>query len=333
MMSLLLVATVSAQEKSTKDSISSVLKEKLELALKAEKELMKEEIIKINEQVENNEISKERAGVLKKEIANKYAVRIKEKTNIISNSKVGKNNDVQIHFYGKKLFKIMRKNDSIKKKPRKKDFRTYSGIVFATGGNSLLKEGESLNDFDYTSAKSNFYEIGLGFKTRVFKESNWLRFGYGMSLQYNNIGFKANQYLVRNNNITSLQIHPYHLKKSKIRITNLVVPLTLEFGTSEKINKGDYSIFSNYQKFKFVIGGYVGVRLGTIQKLKYNIDGHSEKVKVRNSYNMNNFVYGLSAGIAYNSIGLYTKYDLNPLFSSPNAKQNVISLGLKFELF
>lgn len=333
MMSLLLVATVCAQEKATKDSISPVLQEKIELVVKAEKELMKKEIIKVNEQVKNGEISGEEARLAKKEIANKYVVRIKEKSQGIKNSSGNKNKDFQFEFYGKKLFKITRRNDSIKKKSRKKDFRTYSGIVVAAGFNNTIQDGKSLNDSDYKAGESRFFEIGVAWKTRVFKESNWLRVGYGLSLQYNSLKPKDNQYFVRNNDITSLQVHPYNLKKSKIRTTNLVVPISFEFGSSEKIDKGDYSIFSPFQKIKFTIGGYAGIRIGTIQKLKYKANGEREKDKSRNHYNMNDFVYGVTAGIARNSVGLYVKYDLNPLFSSPNIKQKNISLGVKCELF
>jgi len=333
MMSLFLVATIHAQEKPAKDSISPVLQQKIELAVKAEKEIMKEEIIKVNEQVKNNEISEEEARLAKKEIANKYAVRIKEKTRSITKDDFSKQNTVEFKLFGGKLFKITKSGDSINKKPRKKDFRTYSGIVVAAGFNNTLQSGKSLEDSDYKVAGSRFFELGFAWKTRVFEESNWLRVGYGVSLQYNSLKPKDNQYFVRNNNITSLQVHPYNLTKSKIRTTNLVVPLSLEFGTSEKIDKGDYSIFSPFQKVKFTIGGYAGIRIGTIQKLKYKANGEREKVKMRNHYNMNDFVYGVTAGIARNGVGLYMKYDLNLLFSSPNIEQNNISLGLKYELF
>jgi len=334
MMSLFLVTTIHAQEKPAKDSISSILQQKIELAVKAEKELMKEEIIKVNNRVKNNEITEEEARLAKKEIANKYAKRIKEKTNkIAADSKVAKTNTISLSFDNKRLIKITQKGDSMKKQPRKKDFRTYSGIVLAAGFNNTIQEGESLEDSNYKVAGSRFFELGFAWKTRVFKESNWLRFGYGVSLQYNSLKPKDNQYFVRNNNITSLQVHPYNLRKSKIRTTNLVVPIGLELGSSEKIDKGGYSIFSPFQKIKFTIGGYVGIRMGTIQKLKYSVNGDREKDKTRNHYNMNDFVYGVTAGIARSGVGLYMKYDLNPLFSSPNEKQNNISLGLKYELF
>jgi len=333
MMFLFLVALTNAQEKTTKDSISPVLQEKIEHVVKAEKELMKKEIIKVNERVKNNEITEEEARLVKKEIANKYAIKIKEGTSNIIKENISKKNTVELSLFGGKLLKITKRGDSIKNKPQIKNFRTYSGIVVAAGFNNTLQNGRSLNDSDYKTGGSRFFELGVAWKTRVFKESNWLRFGYGVSLQYNSLKPKDNKYFVKNNNLTLLQVSPYNLKKSKIRTTNLVVPLSLEFGTSEKIDKEGYSIFSPYQNFKFTLGGYAGIRIGTIQKLKYNVDGSREKDRTRNHYNMNDFVYGVTAGIARNGVGLYMKYDLNPLFSSPNAEQNNISLGVKCELF
>ncbi len=334
MMSLLLVATVYAQEEPAKDSIDPMLQEKIELAVKAEKESMKEEIIKVNKQVKEKLITEKEAHLVKKEIANKYAIRIKEKTNaVVANSKLTTKSSISISFRNKGLLRITQRGDSIKKTPRKKDCRTYSGIVLAAGFNNTIQEGKSLNDSDYKAGGSRFFELGYGWKTRVFKESNWLRFGYGVSLQYNSLKPKDNQYFVRNNEITSLQVLPFNLRKSKIRTTNLVLPISLEFGSSEKIDKGDYSVFSKRQKIKFTIGGYAGIRIGTIQKLKYTANGDREKDKRRNHYNMNDFVYGVTAGVARNGLGLYMKYDLNPLFSSPNPEQNNISLGLKYELF
>lgn len=334
MMSLLLVATVSAQEKPATDSISAVLQQKIEFAVKAEKELMKEEIIKINERVKINEITEEEAKFAKKELANKYAVRIKNRTGkIMTNSKIAAKHSFDFRIGSKSLFTYTKKGDSINKQSDKKDYRTYSGIIISAGFNNTIQEGKSLNESDYKAGGSRFFELGYGWKTRVFATSNWLRFGYGLSLQYNSLKPKDNQYFVRNNDVTSLQVYPYDLKKSKIRTTNLVVPISLEFGSSEKIDKGDYSIFSRFQKIKFTIGTYAGIRIGTIQKLKYKVDGNREKDKTRNHYNMNDFVYGVTAGIAHNGVGVYMKYDLNPLFSSPNVEQNNISLGLKYELF
>jgi hypothetical protein len=293
---------------------------------------MKQEVIQVNKQLKNNEISAEQAKLLKKDIANKYALRIKEKSKVIK-TKGNAKKTISIQIGSGNILTVKTKNDSLKNTDGKKDFRTYSGIVIAAGFNNVIQEGRSLNESDYKAAGSRFFELGVGWKTRVFKESNWLRFGYGLSLQINNFKPKDNQYFIRDKELTTLTTYPYDLDKSKIRNTNLVVPISFEFGSSEKIDKGDYFIFSSYQKIKFSIGAYAGVRLSTIQKLKYKAEEDRIKYKKQNHYNMNDFIYGLTAEVARKELGLCFKYDLNPLFSSPNIEQHAISLGLKYELF
>src|SRR5699024_12715857 len=73
----------------------------------------------------------------------------------------------------------------------------------------------------------------------------------------------------------------YELKKAKLRIDNLVIPIHLEIGPAS-----DYYP----EKFKLGIGGYLGLNLRTIQQLKYRTNGHRSKERISNTYHTNNFV-------------------------------------------
>ena len=53
---------------------------------------------------------------------------------------------------------------------------------------------------------------------------------------------------------------------------------------------------------------------------------------MKSDFNANDFVYGLSGYVSWGGVGIYTKYDLNPLFASPNAKQHNMSLGIRFDM-
>ena len=46
---------------------------------------------------------------------------------------------------------------------------------------------------------------------------------------------------------------------------------------------------------KIGFGGYAGFNIGERQKLKYEDDGDKVKEKLKNNYNTNDLVYGLSA--------------------------------------
>lgn len=315
-----------AQEEVKKDSVTTEMQERIDKVVSKQKELMKKEVEDINVKLDNGELSIEEASELKKEIATKYAYEIQRKVTDIKNGTEGIDGNFSISIGGRGVINL--NSDKL----RKHDKRTYSDIVVAVGFNNAIQEGKSLNDSDYKAAGSRFFELGFAWRTRVFKESNWLRFKYGVSLQYNSLKPKDNKYFVKNGDITTLETFPHELRKSKIRFTNLVLPVHFEFGPSKKIEREHYFRYSTRKKFKVGLGGYAGLRIGTRQKLKYSVDGDRERDKQKNDFNANDFVYGVSGYVSWGEVGLYTKYDLNPLFSNPNAKQNNISLGVRFDM-
>mgnify|MGYP001812256716 CR=1 FL=1 len=129
----------------------------------------------------------------------------------------------------------------------------------------------------------------------------------------------------------TLEEFPVELKKSKFRSTNLVVPIHFEFGPSKKIERDTYFRYSTHKKFKIGLGGYAGINIASMQKVKYRLDGDRKKDK-ETGFNMSPFVYGLSGYVAAGNVGLYVKYDLSPLFKDQAIDQNNISLGLRFDL-
>ena len=48
-------------------------------------------------------------------------------------------------------------------------------------------------------------------------------------------------------------------------------------------------------------------------------------------YNTSQFVYGVSGYIGYKDFSIYTKFDLNPLFTDDLANQKNVSLGIRFD--
>lgn len=327
-MMLCIAAQSIAQEEVKKDSVTTEMQQRIDKVVTKQKELMKVEVEKVNTKLDNGDISYENASLQKKEIAKKYALEIQKRVTDIKNGTEGLDGNYSLIIGGEGFISLKSKSDTI----RKRDRRTYSDIVLAVGFNNTLQKGRSLNDSDYKAAGSRFFELGFAWRTRVFKESNWLRFKYGVSLQYNSLKPKDNQYFVKDGDETLLEVFPHELRKSKIRFTNLVVPIHFEFGPSKKIEREHYFRYSTRKKFKIGLGGYAGLRIGTKQKLKYSVDGDRERDKQKNDFNANDFVYGLSGYLSWGGIGLYTKYDLNPLFASPNVKQNNISLGIRFDM-
>lgn len=309
-----------------------------------EKEYLKVEVESINRRLENGEISNDEAEILKKEVAKKRALNIENRIAIINNkisllerneegyrtnededlSKIGFSIGEEGSFAG---ISITNKN-----KPKKYDLRTTSDFVIAFGLNNTIIEGENLDDSPYKFGGSRFFEIGWAWKTRVFKNSNFLRLKYGYSFQINGLKPKDNNYFVQQGNQTMLEEFPENLKKSKLSITNLVFPVHFEFGPSKKIDKDTYFRYSTHNQFKIGIGGYAGFNIGSRQKLKYEVDGERVKDKQKKSFNTTNLVYGLSTYVAFDEIALYVKYDLSPIFKNQVVDQNNISIGVRFDM-
>ncbi|SFN55007.1 hypothetical protein SAMN04487989_1011171 [Bizionia echini] len=337
-----------AQEVNNREQITQLENQKM-LVQNEEKALLKEAVEAINVRLDTNEISQEEASELKSAAAEKHALNIENRLAIIDNRiallernetvtqdtganldglviEIGKNKDSDTYDTGSIYV-----GPKTKKKPRVYDKRTTSDLVFAIGFNNAIIEGQSLNDSPYKIGGSGFVELGWAWKTRVFENSNAVRFKYGLSVQWNKLDIKDNLYFAEENDVVTLEEYPLNLSKSKFRTTNLVVPLHFEFGPSKKIERDDYFRYSTYKKFKFGIGGYGGVVLQSLQKLKYDENGSKQKDKFKN-YNTNNFVYGLSSYVSWGNVGIYAKYDLSTIFKDQAIDQNNISLGLRFDM-
>jgi len=346
----LLVHGLRAQE-GYQQEIDSLKTQKEHITL-LEKEALKKEVASIVERQKNGEITQEEARQLKEAAATKHALNIENRLAIIDNKiafiernkgsgnlvldTVSRPSKIEIGLGIKdaddgRTFGVKYWSGN-EKKPVVYDRRTYSDFVVAFGINNAIIDGQSLGDSPYELGGSRFFEMGIAWRTRVFQHTNFMRFSYGFSFQFNGLNPKDNQYFVATGPETVLETFPVDLRKAKLRMDNLVVPLYLEFGPS-KVTRTDTKIrYSIRNQFRVGIGGYGGFNLGTRQKLKYSQNGEQVKDKLKRGYNTSDFVYGVGAYVGIDGVLLYTKYDLNPLFKDATVKQRNISFGLRFDL-
>ena len=334
-----------AQETDAKTVIIDQLEEKKEAVIEAEKQALKQEIEAINNRYENQEINTEEVETLKLAAAERHALNIENKLAILENqiSLIKRNGEIDLNDKAGKIeigigdidkdgsFLLGVKINDGKQRERKYDRRTSNELIFSFGLNNVITKGQSLSDSPFKVAGSRFAEIGFGWKTRVFKDNNWLRFKYGLSFQFNGLKPKDNKYLVDTGAQTELQVFPEDLKKSKFRLDNLVIPIHFEFGPSKKIEKEGYYRYSTHNQFKVGLGGYAGFNFGSRQKLRFKENGETVSQTLVGSYNTNNFVYGLSGYIGFDDISVYAKYDLNTIFKNNPVEQRNVSLGLRWD--
>jgi len=333
---------INAQENEINNANIEVLEELKKNIETEERDFLKVEVESVNQRLDRKEITKEEADKLKQALAEKRALNIENRIAIIDNkisllqrNVEGYNHDVDegdiagVSISNDGTFVGIRING--KNIPRKYDKRTTSDLVFAIGFNNAIIEGESLNDSPYKLGGSGFVELGWAWKTRVFKNSNAVRFKYGFSFQWNKLDIKDDLYFNEVDDVVMLEEFPSNLSKSKFRTTNLVFPVHFEFGPSKKIEHNNYFRYSTHKQFKIGIGMYGGFVLQSMQKLKYKEDGDREKDKIK-GYNTNNLVYGLSTYLSWGNVGIYAKYDLSPIFKDQAIDQNNISLGIRFDM-
>ena len=314
------------------------LKEKV---IQEEKDALKNEVENINARLESNAITEAEAETLKQKAAEKHALNIENRIAIIDNqvALLERNGKTEENEDDGLMLRIGTGDDDTnvfyigpKNKKKKYDRRTTTDFVFAFGLNNVITEGESLQDSDFKVAGSRFAELGWAWKTRVFKNTNWLRIKYGVSFQFNSLKPTDNRYYVDAGSQTELRVHPMDLDKSKFRMDNLVVPIHFEFGPSKKKEYDEYFRYSTENQITVGLGGYAGINLGARQKLKFEEDGEDKKLKLKEDYNTNNFIYGLSGYIGWHGFALYAKYDLNTIFKNNPIDQRNVSLGFRFDV-
>ncbi len=252
-------------------------------------------------------------------------------------------NGKKVYVYSKKYntthydvpsFKIYKSDlDKIERKSKK----TTSQFVFAMGLNNAIPENGNIENSDFRVWGSHFYEWGLTYNTRIFKNHNLVHAKYGFSVMYNNLRPTDNRYFVKNGDQTYLATSTFNLEESRLRNVYLTAPFHLEFDFSPKkySKDGTTSYFRTHESVRLGIGGYAGVRVKSKQLLHYEVDGDKEKNKQKGDFNVSDFNYGLSTYIGYRATSLYLKYDMNPMFKkNSNINQvplNNVSFGIRWD--
>lgn len=335
------------QAKQTFEDKAKAIANKIEYITKEEKEALKLEIEKVNEQLEKGTISLDQANESKKKLAETRALNIENKVSAVHEELkelVQQKVDGKIEgeykpkpfgiFFskssGKNRERYLRRLDSLENTSEK---RTTTQAVFATGANNLVTNGSIANsDFKYNA--STFMEYGITWNTRIFKNNNKFHFKYGVTGVYNRLVASDNRYFVNNNGQTTLSTYPTHLRYKDTYFKNVfvTVPLFLEFDFSKKqIDKNGNNIFKIEQGFRFGVGGFVGYNTNSKQFLSYEVNGYRINERQKGDWNVPDWNYGLSTYAGYKQYSLYLKYDLNPMFKNNAVKQNNVSLGIRFD--
>lgn len=190
------------------------------------------------------------------------------------------------------------------------DFGVYIGLNNWSKGNT---SGSSLDTWG-----SRYFAVSLQKNATLINGKQVdLAFTYGPEIAWNNFMFEENNVVEMSGKQVVFKNFGQNLNKTKLVVPTLNFPMMLNFGFEES-------------KFKIGVGGYIGYRVGSYRKIKYE-DGKKEKQK--GSFGLNDFRYGLTAELGKRKgLTFFLRYDLSEMFKSDqvNAKGlQAWSVGLR----
>ncbi|CAH0997216.1 hypothetical protein EMA8858_03356 [Emticicia aquatica] len=207
-------------------------------------------------------------------------------------------------------------NEVKKKKTGSGRFFSRSDFGLYIGLNNWAKGATTGSSLDTWGSRY----VALSFRrnaTLINGKQVDLAFSYGPEVAWNNFMLEENNTVQMSGKQVVFKDFGQNLSKSKLVVPMLNFPMMLNFGFEEA-------------KFRIGLGGYVGYRIGGYSKLKYD-DGKKEKLK--GSYSLNDFRYGLTAELGKRKgVTFFFRYDLSEMFKSEqiNAKGlQAWSVGLR----
>lgn len=214
---------------------------------------------------------------------------------------------------------------------REKEFvRTTTNWVVNFGFNQALSNDNGIGDA-YRFWGSSVLEVGLEFTTRLNPENDKFRFNYGLALRANTLYINDDNEFVTNNNVTNLVPVNFDIKRSDFRQGSIVAPFHLEFGSRKlKTYKDGIKRYKDDKAFVVGLGGYLGVVSTTSQSIRFDREGRTVTQTTANDYEINNFIYGLSAYAGWDNLQFFATYGLNDVLKDSPIQERYLTFGIRF---
>lgn len=203
-------------------------------------------------------------------------------------------------------------DDEDETKKRRKSFtENWSG--FDLGINGYLSPSNSLDLQSEAQPVNLRYERSLVFNLNVFQQSlpivsDRLGFYTGLGIGWNNYRFD-NQTVINYDEDEGISFERdtiNNIKRNKLMLTYLNVPLMLEFQNNGK---------RDIQDFHLAAGMTVGTRIGTRVKYVFDEDGDKRKEKDLRDFHVQPFRFDATARIGWGNLNFFATYALNSLFT------------------
>ncbi|SDL53744.1 Outer membrane protein beta-barrel domain-containing protein [Catalinimonas alkaloidigena] len=192
---------------------------------------------------------------------------------------------------------------------KRRNHRVDSDFILDLGLNNYLENGQTPDatgqPYGLRPLGSRYVALGYSWRVRMGGPKSPLYFEPGLSVSWYNFMFQDNVQIIKDpaaRMVTFPVDTVRNLQKSKLTASYLNVPASVGL----KFGRG----------FRIAAGGYIGYRLGSHSKIKYDRDnGRSEKDKEHTNFYLNSWRYGVAGEIGFRDLTLFANYDLNPLFN------------------
>lgn len=200
----------------------------------------------------------------------------------------------------------------------------HSNFDIDLGLNALVNKGADVNGVtpELRPIASRYISLNWHYDIRLGRKGSVLFLRTGPELGFNNYMLDNNYQFLNNDGVTVLRKADTgrNLEKSKLSVTSINLPLMPMLSFQDKKGK---------DAFRIGAGGFVGYRLGSHTKIKYQEDGDTKKDKDRGNYNLEDFQYGVQGLIGIRGIDLFVKYNLNDTFKTNRGPQaQTLSFGV-----
>lgn len=240
---------------------------------------------------------------------------------VVENKDERGNGHVSIHIDNDDKKEVDRDSLRLARRRRQANRSSHSAFGMDLGLNALVNKSAptSGQPIDLRPFGSRYVSLYWRYAQRLGGKGSPMYLLLGPEFSFNNYMLDNDTRFVSNASpvsgepdYTTVVRAGYNLEKSKLAMSSLNLPVMLQANLRDK----EY-----HKTFRLAAGGFVGYRLGTHTKLKYDQDGDTRKDKDRGSYNLEDFQYGLQGSIGFRRVDLFAKYHLNELFKDNRGPQ------------
>ncbi|PQJ30953.1 hypothetical protein BST92_02955 [Nonlabens arenilitoris] len=321
------------------ESAIAALEESHSLYVSDKKTQFKTMIERVNKSLEDNKITEEQADESKAkfaedlaEIITQHRAKTDAEINLIKVNRTSAFYDYRLEDRATSTLEIStKKGISINienNRQSQKYIKTTSGFTLGFGYNYMNGDDLGINDFSYPN--NNYFSLGYQWKTTLDKNNNF-RLLYGVEYQTQGTELNGNRFFSQGDE-TQITDIGFSTEKAKFRQDQLVFPLHLEFGGSERKEYEDGRVrFQEYDKWKFGIGGFAGFNMSSRLKLKYDLDGREIKETRINNFDNEVLLYGVDAYVGRGDLTFFGRMNFNNVFKSNSVDAQYVTFGIRIQ--